>query len=150
MVPFCGFDLYVRMCNLADVSTPVNGVELASRDKVLEAEPCRNDVQPIDSHVEGSYELHFRDTNCPSSTSMPEAVQAPKRAGRASRNSSGSLKRPRLAQLEDNMISAVLDEVKDISDNIGTYPSTKCNSLGNDVLLFMQTLFSYSLICIAK
>lgn len=107
-----------------DVTITVSNLESASGDSIPESEPCENESQPSNFRVEDSSEhLHFRGTSSPSS------VQVQRKAGKMSRSSSRCSKRPRFAQLEDSTSSAGVDVIKDISDNLGPYHITKCNSL---------------------
>ncbi|KAI9173702.1 hypothetical protein LWI28_005102 [Acer negundo] len=112
-----------------DATSTVNDSESASWDKLPETElPKHDDQLPCIQADDLSEQLQSRGSNFPSATSRSEVVQVQRRSGKVSRSSSGGSKRPRLAQLEDNMSSAGVDDVKDISDNVGPCP-TKCNSL---------------------
>ncbi|KAL5749971.1 hypothetical protein ACOSP7_024574 [Xanthoceras sorbifolium] len=112
-----------------DVTSTVNDSESALWDKIPETELHKHDNQLPGIQAEDSFEqVQSRGSNCPSSTSRSEFVQVQRKAGKVSRSSSGGSKRPRLAQLEDNMSSAGVDDIKDISDIVGPCP-TKCNSL---------------------
>ncbi|TXG50580.1 hypothetical protein EZV62_023104 [Acer yangbiense] len=112
-----------------DVTSTVNDSESASQDKLPETELLKHDNHlPCIQADDLSEQLQSRGSNFPSATSRSEVVQVQRKSGKVSRSSSGGSKRPRLAQLEDNMSSAGVDDVKDISDNVGFCP-TKFNSL---------------------
>ncbi|KAJ0106080.1 hypothetical protein Patl1_17630 [Pistacia atlantica] len=109
-----------------DVTSTVNDLE-STWDKIQKTEPRKHDSQLPSLHVEdSSAQLKSGSTSCPSSTSRSELQR---KTGKVSRSSSGCSKRPRLAQLEDNMSSAGVNDIKDISDNVGPHPTTKCNPL---------------------
>ncbi|KAK3227912.1 hypothetical protein Dsin_007774 [Dipteronia sinensis] len=112
-----------------DVTNTVNDSESASRDKLPETELLKHDNQlPCIQADDLSEQLQSRGSNFPSATSGSEVVLVQRKSGKVSRSSSGGSKRTRLALLEDNTSSAGVDDVKDISDNVGPCP-TKCNSL---------------------
>ncbi|XP_031249622.1 uncharacterized protein LOC116107497 isoform X1 [Pistacia vera] len=109
-----------------DVTSTVNDLE-STWDKIQKTEPRKHDSQLPSLHVEdSSAQLKSGSTSCPSSTSRSEVQR---KTGKVSRSSSGCSKRPRLAQLEDNMSSAGVNDIKDISDNVGPHPTNKCNPL---------------------
>uniref|UniRef100_A0A2N9GV41 Uncharacterized protein n=1 Tax=Fagus sylvatica TaxID=28930 RepID=A0A2N9GV41_FAGSY len=63
----------------------------------------------------------------------PEGVQLPRKAAKLSRSGVSS-KRPRLAQMEDSMSLAGVDDKKDVADKPGSYPTT-CTSPENTQLV---------------
>lgn len=133
LVVLCCLNSRVRKYDLADVTITVNNLESASCDRTPESEPCKNESQSSNFRVKDSTEpLHF------TGTSSPSSVQVQRKAGKMSRSSSRCSKRPRFAQLEDSTSSAGVDVIKDISDNLGPYHTTKCNSLGNTLFLITE------------
>jgi hypothetical protein len=64
----------------------------------------------------------------------PEGVQLPRKAAKLSRSGVSS-KRPRLAQMEDSMSLAGVDDKKDVADKPGSYPTT-CTSPGKMVFCY--------------
>lgn len=61
---------------------------------------------------------------------QPEGIQLPRKAAKLSRSGSVSSKRPRLAQMEDSMGLAGVDDQKDVTDKLGSCPAT-CTSPEN-------------------
>lgn len=123
--------------NQKDVTITVNNLESASCDRTPESEPCKNESQPSNFRVKDSTEpLHF------TGTSPPSSVQVQRKAGKMSRSSSRCSKRPRFAQLEDNTSSAGVDVIKDISDNLGPYHTTKCNSLEKMQMVKQKNIYN--------
>ncbi|XP_044487078.1 uncharacterized protein LOC123212100 [Mangifera indica] len=109
-----------------DVTSTVNDLE-STWDKIQETDLRKHDKQLPSPHVEDSSgQLKNRSAIYPSSTSRSEVQR---KTAKVSRSGNGYSKRPRLAQSEDNMSLGGIDEIKDISDNAGPHPSTKCNPL---------------------
>ncbi|ESR52696.1 hypothetical protein CICLE_v100192221mg, partial [Citrus x clementina] len=123
--------------NQKDVTITVNNLESASCDRTPESEPCKNESQSSNFRVKDSTEpLHF------TGTSSPSSVQVQRKAGKMSRSSSRCSKRPRFAQLEDSTSSAGVDVIKDISDNLGPYHTTKCNSLEKMQMVKQKNIYN--------
>lgn len=121
------------LCYPADVTSTVNDLE-STWDKIQETDLHKHDKQLPSPHVEDSSgQLKNRSAIYPSSTSRSEVQR---KTAKVSRSGNGYSKRPRLAQSEDNMSLGGIDEIKDISDNAGPHPSTKCNPLGIIFLLY--------------
>lgn len=102
---------------LLDVTSAANNSESTTRNKIPSAELIKSESQMCSIKDEAKCEqVQSRCSNFHSSTSRSEAVQvAGKALGKVSRNSAGGCKRPKMAQLEDNMNSAGVDDVKDSS-----------------------------------
>ncbi|KAA8520881.1 hypothetical protein F0562_011554 [Nyssa sinensis] len=106
----------------------VNASETAFWNKMPDAELCRHASQPSSFHIEdASEDLYFGSTN--SSLLLkptPEAKKSQRKTGKAARSSSGCSKRSRMAQMEVPINEHGVDDIKDISNELGAYPA-KCN-----------------------
>ncbi|XP_022760672.1 uncharacterized protein LOC111306916 [Durio zibethinus] len=110
-----------------DETMVLNDIESASWGMVPDAELCRHASLLSSCQIEELSEQHdHKGTNCHLSNPGPDAVNTQRKAGKMPRSSSGRSKRARVAQLEDTMTSAGVDDIKDINDKLGSY-STKCN-----------------------
>lgn len=128
-----GISLSFRKYDLSDVTSSVNTLDSSSRDKAQLAELCQHASQlPIFPGEDVSKQLHCSGSNGLSWIPRPEEVQVQKKAGKASRSSNGCPKRPRIAQLEDKTGPAGVDDTKDLSDKLGSYPK-KCDPHGNKI-----------------
>ena len=66
---------------------------------------------------------------------QPEGIQLSRKAAKLSRSGSVSSKRPRLAQMEDSMGLAGVDDQKDVTDKLGSCPAM-CTSPGRAVFCY--------------
>lgn len=116
--------------DFADETGVVNALESVSWSKIPDAELCKHASQLPSCQAEELYEQHdYRGTSRHLLNPAPDVVNAQRKAGKMPRSSSGCSKRARVAQLEDSVSSAGVDDVKDITDKLGSY-STKCNVPG--------------------
>ncbi|WRX18290.1 hypothetical protein QQP08_010777 [Theobroma cacao] len=110
-----------------DETGVVNALESVSWSKIPDAELCKHASQLPSCQAEELYEQHdYRGTSRHLPNPAPDVVNAQRKAGKMPRSSSGCSKRARVAQLADSVSSAGVDDVKDITDKLGSY-STKCN-----------------------
>ncbi|XP_022736261.1 uncharacterized protein LOC111289460 isoform X1 [Durio zibethinus] len=108
-----------------DDTSAVDALDSASWSKIPDSELSRHASQLPSHHMEELFEQHdHRGTSCHLQNPSPDVVDTQRKAGKMTRSSSGCSKRARLAQLEDIMSSAGVDDVKDINDKL---ESTKCN-----------------------
>ncbi|OMP06116.1 hypothetical protein COLO4_08352 [Corchorus olitorius] len=117
----------IDCCTASAINKDENASESASWSKIPGAELCRHASQVPSCQAGESSEQHdYRGSSFHLPNTGPDVVIAQKKAGKIPRSSSGCSKRARLSQLEDNTGSAGLDDVKDITDKLGSH-STKCS-----------------------
>ncbi|XWS50016.1 hypothetical protein CRYUN_Cryun12cG0052200 [Craigia yunnanensis] len=110
-----------------DETIVVNALESASWGRIPDAELCRHASQLPSCQTEELSEQHdHRGTSCHLPSPGRDVVNTQRKAGKMPRSSSGCSKRALVAQLEDTMASAGVDDVTDINDKLGSY-STKSN-----------------------
>ena len=116
--------------DFADETIVVNALESASWGRIPDAELCRHASQLPSCQTEELSEQHdHRGTRCHLPNPGPDVVNTQRKAGKMPRSRSGCSKRALVAQLEDTMASAGVDDVKDINDKLGSY-SRKSNFPG--------------------
>ena len=121
---------FLTKSDFTDETGIFNALESASWSKIPDAELCRHASQLPRCQTEELSEQHDHGgTSCPLPNPGPGVVNTQRKAGKTPRSSSGCSKIARVGQLEDNMTSDGVDDIKDINDKLGCY-STKCNFPG--------------------
>ncbi|XP_061337879.1 uncharacterized protein LOC133284793 [Gastrolobium bilobum] len=115
--------------NQNDVANMKTAAEFPSCNDILETQICKNSsqlphikVEELSKSIPGG-----NGKNCPVITSRLEGVPSQRKAAKSNRSNSSCSKRPRMSQSEDSTSPNRIEELKYISDKLGSH-NLKCAS----------------------